>query len=120
VSETVRSGLGILGAVIGAVVLIVIVVAGMGMSGAWDKYFTVRLVNRTTHVVAVGNGGDTVRLRPGQTDAEWGSSTASQPIQLRLGRSRTCVNLFFRTAPSRPLQISAVGHHLRVARAPGC
>jgi hypothetical protein len=106
--------------VVGGVILLVLVAAGMGMTGAWDKYFTVRLVNRTAQVVGVENGGDTVWLQPGQTDAEWGSSTVSQPIQLRIGRSRTCVNLFFRTAPHRPLQIIGVGRELRVAPAPGC
>jgi len=69
------------------------------MTGAWDKYFTVRLVNKTRHIVVVHSGPDTFSLRPGRWDSEWGSSTVSQPIHLQVGRSRKCVNLFFRTAP---------------------
>ena len=98
----------------------VVVAAAMGMTGAWDKYFTVRLVNRTTQTVVVNNHGDAVKLRPGHIDAEWGSSTASQPIQLRLGRLRACVNLYFRTAPRRPLPITLGGAHLRLANAASC
>jgi hypothetical protein len=80
----------------------------------------VRLVNRTAQTVVVNKHGDAVKLRPGQIDAESGSSTASQPTQLRLGRLRTCVNLYFRTAPRRPLPITLGSGHLRLANAPSC
>jgi hypothetical protein len=105
---------------VAALVALIVVSAGMGLTGAWDKYFTVRLVNQTHQTVLVDNHGDTVQLRPGQIDAEWGSSTANQPILVRLGRSKVCVNLFFRRAPRHPLSIRLVGQHLSVPAATGC
>ena len=111
-----RVGLIALGLLVGVLSLL----AGLGLTGIGDKYFTVRLVNRTSQTVVVDNHGDVVKLRPGQVDAEWGSSTASQPIQLRLGRERTCVNLYFRTAPRRPVPITVIGRHLSLSRTPSC
>lgn len=98
----------------------VLLAAGMGMTGAWDKYFTVRLVNRTAQTVVVDNNGDRVALNPGQIDPEWGSSTAHQPIRVLAGSVRTCVDLYLRRAPRRPLSIVISGHQLRVIGAPRC
>jgi hypothetical protein len=98
----------------------VLLAAGMGMTGAWDKYFTVRLVNRTAQTVVVDNNGDRVALNPGQIDPEWGSSTAHQPIRVLAGTVRTCVDLYLRRAPRRPLSIVISGHQLRVIGAPRC
>jgi hypothetical protein len=53
-------------------------------------------------------------------DPEWGSSTAHQPIRVLAGTVRTCVDLYLRRAPRRPLSIVISGHQLRVIGAPRC
>jgi hypothetical protein len=103
-----------------ALAVIVAVVIGEGLTGRYDTYFDVSLVNRTGRAVLVDNHGDVYRLAPGKTDTESGSSTAHQPIQVRLGHLQTCADLFFSKQPVRPLAIERRDNHLLVHGAPAC
>ncbi len=89
--------------------VIVALAAGEGLAGRWDKYFDVSLVNRTGRTLVVDNHGVTNRLAPGEIDHEWGSSTAHQPISVRVGHAQTCVDLFFAKRPTRPIALRLHG-----------
>jgi hypothetical protein len=103
-----------------ALAVTVAVVVGEGLTGRHDKFFDVSLVNRTGRTVSVDNHGAVYRLRPGKTDTESGSSTAHQPIRLRLGHLQTCADLFFSKQPVRPLAIELRDNHVLVRSAPAC
>jgi hypothetical protein len=97
-------------------VAVMAIVIGEGMMGSYDKYFTVKLVNRTGSALLI----DTVRVRPGSTDLETGSSTAHQPVTIQLGQQKKCADLFFRHRPSRPLPIVLRRGQLSVRSAASC
>jgi hypothetical protein len=103
-----------------ALAVIVAVVVGEGLTGRYDKYFDVSLVNRTGRAVFVDDRGVAYHLAPGRTDTESGSSTAHQPIHVRLGHLQTCADLFFSKQPVRPLAIELRDNHLLVRGAPAC
>jgi hypothetical protein len=96
------------------------VVLGEGLTGRYDKYFDVSLVNRTGREVIVDDHGVVYRLGPGKTDAESGSSSAHQPVQIGFGRLQTCADLFFPKQPRRPLAIERRDNHLLVRGARAC
>jgi hypothetical protein len=104
---------------IGSAIALALVV-GHGLTGGWDRSFAVQLVNRTGESVVVNNHGTLVRLRPGETDTEWGSSTARQAISVQLGTRKTCADLYFRKAPRRPVPITLKDGDLKVATATSC
>jgi hypothetical protein len=103
-----------------ALAVVGLIVVGEGLTGAYDKYFTVSLVNRTGRPVVVDNHGDLFRVASGRTDKEWGSSTARQPLLLRAGRLHGCVDLFLPRQPARPLAIHIRNGRLAVNEAPPC
>jgi hypothetical protein len=107
--------------VIGAgVIVVVVAVVALGLTGRYDRYFTVTLVNRTPHRVYVVNHGTSYELLPGATDEEFGSSTVAQRLTVQWRGVRTCVNLLFHDAPTQPLAIRLVGGSLAVPHAPQC
>jgi hypothetical protein len=101
-------------------VIAIVIVIGEGMMGNNDSYFTVKLVNRTGRVARIDNHGVVVRLVPGAADLESGSSTAHQPINIRLGQRQTCSDLLFRDPPARPLAIELLRGQLTLHSASRC
>ena len=97
-----------------AVVAVLVVALGLGLTGRYDRYFAVTLINGTGSPLTVDNHGNTVRLAAGQVDRETGSSTVHQPIDIEHGSDRHCVDLYFKRAPRRPLRIRLRGGRLAV------